>query len=235
MSGPAASRRRRGLTLLEVLAATMIFSLVMTALIGTSTSGVRRAGEAARRLEASELADAVVADLEIQMRQGVAPQVEREEWQSEDEVYTVRVQNRTIQEALEAPTTSLEEQAAVEAGTAPTEAFPASGQTRIGGAGGGIAAMLAAELPEVTKHLRQYDVEVAWQGSNGPQSITRTTFAFDWQTAKVELADLFPQAGGAEGQGEQGAQGNAPRSGREGNLPNLGPPTAPQAPRGRRP
>lgn len=235
MKGRLSFRHERGLTLLEVLAATMIFSLVMTTLIGTSTSGVRRAGESARRLEASELADAVVADLEIQMRKRVAPPVERDEWQSEDQVYTIRVQNRTVEEALSAPTTSLEEQAAAEAGTAPTEERPLGGRTRIGGAEGGIAAVLAAELPEVTKYLRQYDVEVAWEGSRGPQSITRTTFAFDWKTAKTELSDLFGEAGGPEGQAGRGGQSDASKSGRDGNLPNLGPPNAPLPTQGRRP
>ncbi len=191
--------RERGLTLLEVLAATMIFALVMTVLIGTSTTAVHRAGRSARRLEANYVADAVVADLEIQMRKRIAPVVDRSEWTvagaTEDEKYVIRLQNRTIQEALAAPAETVADQLAADAGN-PAPALSASGATRIGGASG-IGTLLAGELPEVAKHLRQYDIEVIWEGADGPESITRTTFAFDWQAAEVEFAALFEAAGGA--------------------------------------
>jgi len=189
-------RGERGLTLLEVLAATMIFALVVTTLIGTSSTLVHRSGVAARRLEANLVADAVVADLEIQMRTGVAPVVERTEWTTEDEEYVIRVANRTLQEALAAPATSVADEAAGVDPNAPP-ALPTLGATQIGGSSG-IGTMLSAELPEVAKHLRQYDVEVVWIGANGPESVTRTTFAFDWQAAKVEFATLFAAAGGKQ-------------------------------------
>jgi len=198
---PRARRGEVGLTLLEVLAAAMIFTLVMTTLIGTSGALVHRTAKMAQRLEANLLADAVVADLEIQMRQGVAPVIERTEWPSDDEVYVIRVLNRSLGEALAAPATSVAEEEAAAAGAAP--ALPALGDTRIGG-GSGIGTVLAAELPEVAKHLRQYDVEVVWIGVDGPESITRTTFAFDWQAAKVEFAALFPAEDGGEGSEEDG-------------------------------
>ena len=51
--------RQAGLTLLEVLAAAMIFAMVMTVLIGTSSSAVHRVGMSARRLEANTVADGV--------------------------------------------------------------------------------------------------------------------------------------------------------------------------------
>lgn len=196
-----ATRRddRAGLTLLEVLAATMIFALVITTLIGTSSALVHRSGLAARRLEAALVADAVVADLEIQMRKGIAPVVEKSEWTTEDETYVVRVLNRTLAEALAAPTTTAEEEAAIEAGNAPApDAAGALGATSIGGANG-IGPLLATQLPEVAKHLRQYDIEVVFVGSAGPESVTRTTFAFDWQAAKIEFAALFPTG---EGEGD---------------------------------
>ncbi len=202
----------RGLTLLEVLAAVAIFSIAMTVLIGTSTTAVHRAAIAARRLEANLLADAVVADLEIQMRQRIAPVVEPSEWKTEDEQYAVRVLNRTLQEALAAPTTTLAEEADGAVPAAP----PGPGATTIGG-GAGIGTLLAGELPEVAKHLRQYDVEVSWLDVDGPESLTRTTFAFDWQAAQVEFAALFEAAGGAAGPGEEGEDGD----GREAGTPTL--------------
>ncbi len=186
------AREARGLTLLEVLAALAIFAVVMTVLIGTSTSAVHRAAVSARRLEANLLADAVVADLEIEMRRGIAPVVEKTEWKTEDEQYVIRLLNRTLQEALAAPTTTLAEEADGTASPAPR----GPGATQIGGSAG-IGTLLAGELPEVAKHLRQYDVEVSWMDVDGPESLTRTTFAFDWQAAKLEYAALFESAGGA--------------------------------------
>lgn len=205
-TGSARAARRDGLTLLEVLAATLIFSLVMTALIGTSSSGVHRVGQSLRRLEADQVADAVVADLEIQMRKRIAPVIERTEWKTEaeyeEDAYTIRVLNRTVQEALAAPATTVAEEAA---GAAPVGESSGPGATRIGG-GSGIGAMLATELPEVAKHLRQYDVEVVWNGPGGPESVTRTTFAFDWQAAQVEYEALFAAAGG-DAAGEEDGEG----------------------------
>ncbi|MEZ4330758.1 MAG: type II secretion system protein [Myxococcota bacterium] len=196
MTRPA--RSTRGLTLLEVLAATLIFALVMSVLVGASQMGVQRAGDAARRLEASQMADAIVADLEIQMRSGVAPTIEQEEWTSEDERYRIRVLDRSLQQAL--ADSNAEGAGGVDA------AAPAAGTTQIGGAGSGIGSLLAGELPEAAKHLHQYDVEVTWDEQAGPATVTRTTFAFDWEAAKVEFADLFPAAGDeaapADGAGE---------------------------------
>lgn len=235
--GPSAAQQS-GLTLLEVLAATLIFALVMTTLIGTSSSGVHRVGQALRRLEADQVADAVVADLEIQMRKRIAPVIERSEWkteaESEEEAYTIRVLNRTLQEALAAPAATVAEEAA---GIAPVVESSGPGSTRIGGASG-IGAMLAAELPEVAKHLRQYDVEVIWNGPGGPESVTRTTFAFDWEAAQTEYAELFAAAGGGDAgagddEDEDGKSGTSPN----GNAPNAGQPNAgtPRSGAGQRP
>lgn len=216
----------RGLTLLEVLAATLIFALVMTTLIGTSSSLVHRTALAAARLEAAEQADAVVAELEIQMRTGIAPTLEPSEWPSEDGQYVVRVLNRTIQEALSAPATTAADEAAIAAG-GPAPDSP--GATRVGGSSG-IGTLLAGQLPEAAKHLRQYDVEVSWTGPSGPESVTRTTFAFDWQAAKIEFASLFEAAGGGpEGDGAEAGRGDPNDAG--GGTPSLEAPS-PISPRG---
>lgn len=206
-------RGERGLTLLEVLAATMIFALVMTVLVGTSSTAVHRSGLAARRLEANLLADAVVADLEIQMRKKIAPVLEKTEWTTEDEEYVVRVQNRSLQEALAAPAETLEDDAA----GAATPALSGPGSTQIG-ADAGIGTLLAGELPEVAKHLRQYDIEIVWIGADGPESVTRATFAFDWQAAQLEYAALFEAAGGAGGAAGTGDDADADPDGRDQEL-----------------
>jgi Tfp pilus assembly protein PilV len=164
-------RGERGLTLLEVLAAAMIFALVMTVLISTSSTAVHNVGVSARRLEANLVADELLADLEIQMKQGIAPVIEENETTRDQ--YAIRVFRTEI----------VQDQTSAD-----------SGGTQFS-----VASMLGAELPEVAKHLKQYDIEVSWFEQNGPQRVTRTTFAFDWQTAAIEYSDLFARNNGIAG------------------------------------
>ncbi|HEB91349.1 MAG TPA: hypothetical protein ENI85_17365 [Deltaproteobacteria bacterium] len=190
-------RPLRGLTLLEVLAAAMIFAMVMTVLIGTSSTAVHHVGVSARRLEANLIADEVLADLEIQMRQGIAPAVDEDE--STRDLFTVRVTRTSV---------------GASGGAAP-EVAPAPSL-----GAGDVASLLGSELPEVAKHLQQYEIEVAWIEQSGPQHVTRTTFAFDWQAASAEFAELFQAAGGdlgsafgGSGTSATGASGDAPSGG----------------------
>jgi len=80
--------RNDGLTLLEVLAAFLIFSLVFTVLVGSSQKGVQSQGVAARRLEANERADEVMTQLEIEMALNPASQVD--DGESQDDIFTIR-------------------------------------------------------------------------------------------------------------------------------------------------
>lgn len=179
----ADDRRRgaRGLTLLEVLAAFLIFSLVFTVLVGTSQTAVHSQGLALRRLEASLIADEVLADLEVQIQQRLTPILADG---LSRELFEVEVTSSPF--AAPAP----------DAGAA---AAPAAGDAlSLAGAGGG-AALLAASFPEAAPFLLRYDVVVRWMEAEGPQQIGRTTFAFDWETASVALADLFAVAGGGLG------------------------------------
>jgi hypothetical protein len=168
-----------GLTLLEVLAAAMIFAMVMTVLIGTSSTAVHNVGMSARRLEANLVADSLLADLEIQMKEGLAPEIEEDEF--EHEHYSVRMLR----------TDFVSDEGANPAGTL---ADPGDAQIRI-------ATMLGPGLPEVAKHLKQYDIEVGWIEQDGPQRVVRTTFAFDWQMAAIEYSDLFARPGSSIGVG----------------------------------
>jgi hypothetical protein len=158
--------RDAGLTLLEVLAAAMIFAMVMTVLIGTSSTAVHHIGTSARRLEANLVADEILADLEIRMNRGQAPEVE--DLETEREQFTIQTTRSDL---------SLD-----------------SGNSLGSEGGGSVTAMLGAELPEVAKHLKQYDIEVSWFEQTGAQSVTRTTFAFDWELAAIEYSDLFARA-----------------------------------------
>ncbi len=184
-------RALRGLTLLEVLAAAMIFGMVMTVLVGTSSTAIHHVGISARRLEANLLADEILADLEIQMRQGIAPAIDEDE--SVRDIYSIRV-TRT--------------------------ALGAGGPEASALAVPDVASLLGAELPEVAKHLNQYDIEVGWIEQSGPQRVTRTTFAFDWQAAAAEYGELFQATegnlgtafGGSGSDGTSGA-GSSPGGG----------------------
>jgi hypothetical protein len=164
-------RGELGLTLLEVLAAAMIFAMVMTVLISTSSTAVHNVGVSARRLEANLVADEFLADLEIQMKQGIAPVIEENETTRDQ--YAIRVFRTEI---------------------VPDQAAADSGGTQLS-----VASMFGAKLPEVAKHLKQYDIEVSWFEQNGPQRVTRTSFAFDWQTAAIEYSDLFARNNGTAG------------------------------------
>lgn len=88
-------RSSKGFTLLEVLAATLIFVLAATVLIGTSSAGVRMAGVSATRLEASLLADAELAQIERALNAQQTPPPEKEE---ADDLFAIRV---LVQPALE--------------------------------------------------------------------------------------------------------------------------------------
>ncbi|MEZ4354139.1 MAG: prepilin-type N-terminal cleavage/methylation domain-containing protein [Myxococcota bacterium] len=168
----AARPRAQGLTLLEVLAAALIFVMVMTVLVSSSSMGVRRAGLSARRLEADLVAESALADLEIQMRQGIAPLVEEEEQTRGD--FVVRIARTGF----------------VPGAGGGSAAIVADGAGELG-------PLLAQELPEVAKHLARYDIEVSWVGVDGVvDRVRRTSFAFDWEAASAEFGDLFQSAGG---------------------------------------
>jgi hypothetical protein len=129
----------------------------------------------------------MLANLEIQMKQGIAPEIDENELTRDPYAITIFR----------------------------TDVFQGSGNAASDGAGIDVASMLGAELPEVAKHLKQYNIEVSWVEQNGPQRITRTTFAFDWQTAAIEFSELFARnsaggnSSGRNGGGDQSAQGGS--------------------------
>lgn len=190
-------RRKDAFTLLEVLAAAIIFAMVVTVLVGTSSTAVHRIGTSTRELEADQLADSALADIEIQLQQGIAPAVEEEETEVED--FVVRTSRRSF-----APEGTAASPAGRPArpvpGTLPSPSV----------AGSDVASLLGASLPEVARFLVEYDVEVSWLEQDAVHSVHRTTFAFDWESAATEYADLFARAsaGGTRGGPGGGATGS---------------------------
>jgi Tfp pilus assembly protein PilV len=163
--------------LLEVLAAVMIFAMVMTVLISTSTNAVHHVGKSARRLDADRVADSLLSDLEIQIRQGQTPAIENDEFTEEQ--YSILI---TMTDLIPIDSAA--------GAAAPTDLTRSA-------LGGDALAMLGGTLPEVASYLRQYDIEVSWLEQGGPQSVLRTTFAYDWQAAQVQLASLIESASAA--------------------------------------
>ena len=190
------SVRKQGLTLLEVLAAFLIFSMVFTVLVGSSQTGVRSQGLSVRRLQAHEIAESAMARLEIAMARRELPSIEEEERELDE--FIIRVREMSFSSELEASTNS--------------DSLSASGSADI-------LSQLAAQLPEVGKYLMRYEVEVEWTEASRPEKITRTTFAFDWPEFEVENASLFA-AGGAEAggstagrDGDSSADGDSSKAG----------------------
>ncbi len=149
----------------------MIFAMVMSVLIGTSTTAVHRIGLSARELEASLVADRQIADLEIQFRQKIAPTIDVEE--SVEGPYAIRVSSSAILRNL---------------GVNDGKELGA-----LGTSGSGLKPLLGPELPVVARHLKQYNVVVSWFEQDGVHSVNRLTFAFDWEAAAIEFSDLFSQ------------------------------------------
>jgi type II secretory pathway pseudopilin PulG len=171
--------RQRGLTLLEVLAAFMIFSLVFTVLVGSSQSGVHSQGTSARKLAANEVADRVLADIEVAMAKHELPLIEENEYPLEE--FTIRIEERGLFD--EDPGGN-------------DDAF-AFADALAGGPS--VAGLLDAELPNVAKHLRRYDIEVEWIEGAEAQILRRTTFAFDWPAAEIETGGLLSEVAGESG------------------------------------
>ena len=76
----------RGFTLLEVLASAMIFAMVVTVLIGTSSNAVHRVGLSASRLEASLIAEEELALLESFLNTQRTPPQDKEETRDRFEI-----------------------------------------------------------------------------------------------------------------------------------------------------
>ncbi len=93
----------RGFTLLEVLVAVAVLALLYTTLAGVAIQGLRAEGESSRRLEASLLADSVLADIEVALEEGAPPPLGRQEDESEDFVIVTEVSAYDLPLALEAP------------------------------------------------------------------------------------------------------------------------------------
>ena len=174
---PRPERQTRGFTLFEVLAAALVLALVGTLLIGSMNTNLSHQSDTKLRLEAGRIADNALAELEATLFDGSAPAIGADETQQDD--FTVRTKVLPFTSFFDA-----------EEAPAPTPAEE--------GAAAGLGTMIAGEFPGLSSHLRTLHVVVLWGNPQAPESVVRTTVAFDHTAALEALENL------------QGGQGDDP-------------------------
>ncbi|MBB85161.1 MAG: hypothetical protein CL931_15240 [Deltaproteobacteria bacterium] len=172
----AAPRSDTGFTLLEVLGAVLIFVAAFAVLVGTSGELIQRVSATEIRLEASEIAERELAQLETSLAQQQKPPADRLE---EGEDFTIRMWSEPAIDDL-------------------------GGGGTPGGDGGGMSALvgsgligptIAREAPGLENFILRYEIRVEWGDFDPPDFVRRTTYAFDWEGARQALPDLFTEAG----------------------------------------
>jgi prepilin-type N-terminal cleavage/methylation domain-containing protein len=157
--------RRRGFTLFEVMAAVLVLGMLYAVLANAAMQGLHSEGETRRRLRASLLADAALAEIETQLALGSIPPSGQSE--SEEDPFLVGVSIQPFDPiALLVPPEPGE--------TAPA---PLSGESLLAAGAGGEG------------RLRRIDVVVRWEEAGDERFVTRTSFAFD----TTGLEELFPE------------------------------------------
>ncbi|HXK26200.1 MAG TPA: prepilin-type N-terminal cleavage/methylation domain-containing protein [Myxococcota bacterium] len=186
MTPPA---RRRGFTLLEVMAAVLVLGLIYTVLAEAAIRGLRSEGISRRRVEASLIADRFLADLESQVELGEVPTSGEE--QHDVDVYHVGIRVEPFD-----PTPMLDTIAQIEKQRSrPDRKKNNADQTKASSmevgaptAGAPTEDLLAKPRSGEDGRLRRIDVAVTWQDGDREQHVLRTTFAFD----TTGLDQLFP-------------------------------------------
>ncbi len=191
-----AERTGSGFTLLEVLAAVALLGIAYTVLGGAGIQGLQREGEAARRFEATLLADRVAAGVESAFDQGAAPPLGEDEQSDGDFSISIRVTPFDVQiPELELPRAL---QRAEDAARRPGESRREGrelGPSLLVGTGG------------QASPLRRVEITVAWSEGWGERTVTRTTFGLDPEAAAETISAL---GAAAEAAGTPDATGAAP-------------------------
>jgi prepilin-type N-terminal cleavage/methylation domain-containing protein len=171
------ARRGAGFTLLEVLAAVLVIGMSFTLVARANIDALRAEGIAARRLEASLLADRTVAELEAQAVISTAPAVGRDERDAGD--YRIEIEIAPLELTLEPLPPELGEAASLaDRPGAPT--------------------FLAAPQQGAVTPLRHIRVAVVWDDGTGEDRVVRNTFLFDAESVSSYLASISDAAGAPE-------------------------------------
>lgn len=197
---PAAAERRPrrgGFTLLEVLAAVVVVGLTFALLARWNIEGLRAESRAEWRLQASLVADRVLAEMEAAHLAGTPPQVGEQRRTVDGFEVLVDVQPLSLALADVPPEI---------AASHPETTTPPPGPTLLAAPGSG----------QVTP-LRQVHVSVRWNDGIADNEVVRDTFAFDEASVASLLQPLAQQASGPESARppESGADGGASPAGGE--------------------
>lgn len=174
----------QGLTLLEVLAAVVVVGISYGVFFQAGGEMLRREGENKRRIQAMLLADAALAEIEIEVDRGLVP-------------------NQGIEERSEGDFR-------VEIETTPVviELLPRERGTPLEGLRPDPNSLLGAPGRPAASALRRIDVRVRWIEGLNEREVQRTTFAFDPTGAQAALQSLIDSAvaGGSGGGEPNGAE-----------------------------
>jgi len=186
----------RGFTLLEVLAAIALLALAFAPLSGAHIQGLQHEGESLRRIQASLLADQLLAELEASIDAGVAPPPGKQERSDGD--FTIATEVAALD--LEVPD---------DAASSDALGSPAAGGG-LGAKPANLPAALARSLlrgsGRTPSPIRRVTLRVSWTEGWGERVVTRTTYAFDTQSVQKEIAALDSLAAAATAQSAAAGQ-----------------------------
>jgi hypothetical protein len=189
-------RRTDGFTLFEVLGAVALLAIVYTMLSTAAIRGLRSEGQSRRILEASLIADWQLADIEMQIDQGLVPEIGSTETEQDD--FRIRVDV----DSFDLPEISSDAPNLLAAGSSDSVA-----------PGSGSVAIFGEESP-----LREIHLVVSWGNPEQPQSVTRTTYAFDASAFQVVPA-TSPSSAQTPGSTPSGSTPTPPTPDRGFELP----------------
>ena len=175
-------------TLLEVMAAVAVVAIVFTTLARVASQGLQSEGTSHRRLEASLLADSVLADIEDELAAGTAPEIGSSE--EEEGYFTVFVDVTPFDLLSLIPASDVSDD----------QAEAAEPSFSLGGSGAGGE----SETP-----LRQIEINVVWTEGLSEQSVSRTTYGIDRVAIESALGAAVESLGGAADSADPALTGGA--------------------------
>lgn len=174
-----------GFTLLEVLGAVLIFVAAFAVLVGTSGELIHRVTTTELQLEASEIAERELAQLEAAL---ASQQALPEDRQEQVEEYTLRLWSEP----------AIGDLGGGGGGSGPGDSGGEASLAALTG-GGLVGPMIALHAPGLEAFILRYEIRVEWGDFEPPSHVQRTTYAFDWEGARQALPELFAAAGAEAG------------------------------------